>query len=130
MAITVDGRVLGRYWTGVLAEENTPAAILAAVRAGRTYASEGPQLKDIRFTPDGRIVVRSSPCIACHIRSRGYGIRSVIADIACSEFSIDLCTEGYRIRDWTAVCLEDARGRRAWSSAIPVAVAIEPEAAE
>ena len=35
-------------------------------------------------------------------------------------FEVDLSREGYRLKDWVVVCLEDRNGRRAWSSAIPV----------
>ncbi len=112
--------VLGKCWTGVLVEEKTEHHILESIRQKRTYASEGPCLYGITFTSEGTIRVDTSPCIACHVRSQGYGVRSVIASDLKQQFIVDLRVEGYRIKNWISVCIEDEAGRRAWSSAIPV----------
>jgi hypothetical protein len=66
-------------WTGVLAREFSVAGVLEAIREGRTYASEGPQIGAIEFREDGKLIVSSSPCVACHFKSvgGGYGGSSV-----------------------------------------------------
>jgi hypothetical protein len=120
-----DDRVFGRSWTGVLTEELSVRGILEAIRAGRSYASEGPCFRSIRFERRGAIVVRCSPCVACHVRSRGFGVRSAVADAETEVFEIDLRADGYRMQDWLSVCLEDSHGRRAWSSALLVQVEID-----
>ena len=116
--------VLGKCWTGVLVEKKTEHHILESIRQGRVYASEGPHIYSIRFTPEGTITVETSPCIACHIRSQGFGLRSILLSEPKQYFTIDLRIEGYRIKNWISVCIEDAAGKRAWSSAIPVEVII------
>jgi len=110
----------GAAWTGALVQERTARGVLDAIRAGRTYASEGPELRAVAFDPDGHIRVRCSPCVACHFQSAGYGVRSVFAADRAEAFEIDLRVEGYRMAGWVSVCLVDEYGCRAWSSAIPV----------
>ena len=119
-----DADVTGRTWTGVLVRRPGVAGILEAVRAHRTYASEGPEIRDVRMEPRGAIVVECSPCTACHVRSKGFGVRSVQAKTPSERFEVDLTVDGYRMRDWVFVCVEQENGRRAWSSAIPVKVEI------
>ncbi len=112
--------VVGKTWTGILAEESTPEGVLDAIRCRRTYASEGPVIKSIVFNKKGTIDVECSKCIACHFISREFGARTVHADGFSEYFSLDLSVYGYRIQDWISVSPEDEYGRRAWSSAIPV----------
>ena len=100
--------------------------ILEGIRAHRTYASEGPEIHDIRIETRGAIVVECSPCVACHVRSKGFGVRSVQAESSSQQFEVDLKVDGYRMRDWIFVCVEDGNGRRAWSSSISVRVDITP----
>ena len=113
-------RVTGRTWTGALVERATPDGVLGAIRSCRTYASEGPVLRSVRFEEGGLISVACSPCMSCHYMSRGGGLRSIHADEPSERFEVDLSVEGYRLQGWLSVCLEDASGRRAWSSAIRV----------
>jgi hypothetical protein len=112
--------VLGQTWTGVLADERSRDGILKAIRARRTYASEGPLLRSIRFDPKGSIIVECSPCVSCYFMSSLLGIAGVHVDDSAELFEVDLHENGYRLRDWLCVCIEDANGRRAWSSGIKV----------
>lgn len=115
-----DPQLVGQTWTGVLATERSPAGILDALRHHRTYASEGPRLREITFDAKGVVRVQASPCRACHFISRGFGARSVHVDQDGRQFELDLAADGYRLEDWLCISLEDERGRRAWSSAIPL----------
>lgn len=115
----------GVAWTGVLVQDRMARGVLDAIRAGRTYASEGPELRGVEFDPDGYVRVRCSPCVACHFQSAGYGIRSVFAASSAEAFEVDLHVEGYRMANWVSVSLVDERGRAAWSSAMPVQVKIQ-----
>ena len=119
---TVDAQpdLLGRTWTGVLAQDRSAKAVLQAIREGRTYASEGPKICDIHFTEDGKIIAECSPCAACHFMSSGYGVRTVRVPQLAERFEVDLVEDGYRLKDWLCICVEDAEGRKAWSSAIKV----------
>ena len=60
---------IGDAWTMVRAAERTEAAVLEALRQGHTYASAGPQIRDI--TVDGtELEVRCSPARAVVMASR------------------------------------------------------------
>lgn len=108
-------------WTGILARERTVAGLLEGLRAGRSYASEGPSFRAVEMHPDGRLVVRCSPCVACHFRGgqTGYGGRTVFAPqggLTAEEFVFDFASCGYRVKDNLVVVLEDAQRRKAWLS--------------
>ena len=117
-----DADVTGQTWTGVLVRRPGVEGILEGIRAQRTYASEGPEFRDFRIETGGTVVVECSPCTACHLRSKGFGVRSIQSTTPSTRFEVDLTVEGYRMRDWVFACLEDETGRRAWTSAIPVRV--------
>ncbi len=119
-----DADVTGQTWTGVLVRRPGVEGILEGIRAQRTYASEGPEIHDFRIEARGAVVVECSPCTACHVRSKGFGVRSLQSAAPSSRFEVDLTVEGYRMRDWVFACVEDETGRRAWTSAIPVRVDI------
>lgn len=117
-------------WTGVLAREHTAQGVLDAVREGRTYASEGPELRGVECGPDGKLTVRCSPCVACHFRSVGgnWGGGSVFppeGEAAAEAFAFDFATTGYRVQDDLVVVLQDQFGRRAWTSPMPVNITVE-----
>ncbi len=112
--------ILGETWTGVLAKERSAEGILEAIRARRTYASEGPLLQSIRFDPKGSIIVECSPCVSCYFMSSLMGVAGVHAEGSAEVFEVDLHEKGYRLKDWLCVCIEDSGGRRAWSSGIKV----------
>lgn len=119
---------IGEAWTGVLASERSADAVLKAIRAGRTYASEGPQIKSITWEQPGAVVVECSPSVVCHFCSEGGGARSVFANNSCGlakRFELNLSTEGYRIRNRLRIVLEDERGRYAWSSPMTVNVSMK-----
>ncbi|MFH1616670.1 MAG: hypothetical protein ABIG61_16500 [Planctomycetota bacterium] len=112
--------VLGETWTGVLADKRSADGILEAIRARRTYASEGPLLRSIRFDVKGSIIVECSPCVSCFFMSSLLGVAAVHVDESTELFEVDLHEKGYRLKDWLYVCIEEANGRRAWSSGIKV----------
>jgi hypothetical protein len=100
-------------WVMVKAESNSPEALLSALKAGRFYASQGPELRDIRF--DGATVEvacsaaetvivqgRASAAVACHGASMTRARVALDARLAASP--------------WLRVTVIDAAGRRAWSN--------------
>ncbi len=108
-------------WTGVLARERTAEAVLNALRAGRTYASEGPVFHGVNLRPDGNLTVRCSPCVACHFRGKqlGYGGRSIFPPDdreVEEEFVFDFAVNGYRVKDQLIIILEDEQRRKAYLS--------------
>jgi len=116
MAVAVDdshwknGDAFGG-WVMVKADENTPEALLAALHAGRFYASQGPEFHDIAREGD-EIVIRSSPVEAIMLvgpvsqSSRQHGRNLTRARLDLSPFA----------GTWCRAVLVDAMGRRAWSN--------------
>jgi hypothetical protein len=102
----------GGSYTMVNARENTPEALLEALRAGRFYASQGPAFRQIAI--DGQeVAVESSPC-------------EKVVFYSNLQWSSERCVSGrdlthvrYRLNEqerFLRVELIDRFGRRAWSS--------------
>lgn len=98
-------------WLMVKAAENTPDALLSALRDGHFYATEGPQIHDIARDGD-MLTIRCSPARAAMI----VGPASQNANEHgrdLSRFHLPLATiEG----GWCRAVIVDAAGRRAWSN--------------
>ncbi len=111
-------------WTGVFADALTQTEIINAIKYGRTYVSQGPRIDSIEFVPEAaQLRVECSEAVACHFRGiDSYGGDTTTPDegLQASTFSLDLAERGYRIRDYVSVIVEDAKGRRAWTTPIPV----------
>ena len=126
--ISQQGGISRAGWTGILAREVTVPSVLEAIREKRTYASEGPQIEKIEFNQNGKLIVSTSACVACHFRSvgGGRGGSSTYPEqgITSQRFVLDLATTGYRVQDRLVIILEDAHGRRAWTSPIDIKLEI------
>ncbi|MFN3937361.1 MAG: CehA/McbA family metallohydrolase [Gemmobacter sp.] len=101
-------------WVMVRAEENEPAALLAALKAGRFYSSQGPRIDAVEG--DGRTIE-----VACS------AVRSVIvqgqgtAATALHGHSLTrarLKLDRFAASPWVRVTVIDAAGRRAWTNPI------------
>ena len=120
---------IGDAWTMVRAAERSEAAVLEALRQGHTYASAGPQIRDIAV--DGtELEVRCSPARAVVMASRYETGWSVMAGgrnrmeearvlerddrglIVHARFTPSIELPHRR------VVIEDEAGRRAWSNPI------------
>lgn len=100
----------------VQAEALTVADILSALKAGRFYATQGPEIHDIEVEDD-RITVACSPVSRITFCSNLYWVDG---RCRCGE---GLTGETYRIQPgdrFVRVQLTDADGRKAWSSPIVV----------
>ena len=136
----------GRGWTMIHAEARTPDAIVAALKAGRFYASTGPEIHDAwaAVSSDGaslHVHVRTSPVAAIYVSGPGSNsemayhpdashLLSVPTDTAppmltAHHFTIDLAREGKRPvvgvgtgRRHVRVACMDWMQRRAWTNPI------------
>ena len=69
---------IGDAWTMVRAADRSPGAVVAALRAGLTYASNGPAIHDVRRDGD-EIEVSCDPCASVALHSRyqeGWAVRA------------------------------------------------------
>ena len=101
-------------WVMVKATANSPEALLAALKAGHFYSSQGPELRDVRVEGD-RVVVECSAVSSVIAMGQGTGAKAVHgASMTRAEVPL------VRLNDspWIRVAVVDAAGKRAWSNPI------------
>lgn len=101
-------------WVMVKAEENTPEALLAALKAGAFYSSQGPELRDVYLDGD-HVVVECSAAVSVVAIGRGTGAKAVHGH-SMTQARVPLA----RLNNspWVRVSVIDAAGKRAWSNPI------------
>ena len=120
---------IGDAWTMVRAAERTEAAVLEALRQGHTYASAGPQIRDI--TVEGtELEVRCSPARAVVMASRyetGWAVLAGARNRMEEARVLERDDRGLIVRarfspsielPHRRVVIEDEAGRKAWSNPI------------
>lgn len=101
-----------RGWVWVKAEENSPEALLNALKSGSFYSSTGPQIFDVEVRAGEEIVVRCSPVDwvfasgkgPASVTANGHGVTEVTLDI--SDFK----------SPYGRITVRDAMGGRAWTN--------------
>ena len=101
-------------WVMVRATENSPKALLAALKAGAFYASTGPELHDIVWGDDQVEVCSSS---VTTVILQGQGTRTV-ARHGDSMTRTILKFGALAPSPWLRVTIVDAAGKRAWSNPV------------
>lgn len=100
-------------WVQVRADRLDPDALLAALKAGHYYSSQGPEIRDIRIAGD-QVHVACSPATTVHVTGPGPAKQSTYGT-GIEQFSAPLALlRGGPIR----VTVVDAAGKRAWSNPI------------
>ncbi|MFI5393536.1 MAG: hypothetical protein ACHQY1_07360, partial [Myxococcota bacterium] len=120
---------IGDAWTMVRAAERSEAAVLEALRQGHTYASAGPQIRDISV--DGtELEVRCSPAQAVVMASRyetGWSVMAGSRNRMEEARVLERDDRGLIVRarfspsielPHRRVVIEDEAGRKAWSNPI------------
>ena len=103
-------------WVEVRAERLDPVALLAALKAGAYYSTQGPRIEDVRVDSD-RVHVACSAARAVALT----GIHGWRSDVALGrptllrEAVLDLAT--LRSPYWR-LTVTDADGRRAWTNPV------------
>lgn len=98
-------------WIMVKAAENTPEALLAALKRGAFYASQGPEILAVARDGDD-LVVRCSPARSV-ILAGPLGWRQRVLGQGLTEARLPLEAER---GGWRRLIVRDAEGRRAWSN--------------
>ena len=101
-------------WVMVRAEENTPDALLAALKAGAFYSTQGPELRQVRIDGDD-LEVECSAARAVIVQGHG-SAATVRHGEAMTAARIDLAP--LAASPWIRVTVVDRAGRRAWSNPI------------
>jgi hypothetical protein len=98
-------------WMMVKAESLEPEALLAALRAGRSYATQGPEIHAIAI--DGEdVVVQCSPASSVILLGLGTAASVVFGpDLRQARLKLDCLKPG----GYGRIVVTDAAGKRAWS---------------
>jgi len=99
-------------WVMVKAEENDPDALLAALRAGQHYASQGPEIRRVELT-ETTVEVECSAAVSVIVQGHGQAARA-IHGLSMTRASMPL--ERFHKSPWVRVTVVDRAGRRAWSN--------------
>jgi hypothetical protein len=99
-------------WMMVKSESAEPEALVAALRAGHSYATQGPDLHAIEIDGDA-VAVECSPASAIFLLGRGSASAAVLgADLRQARLSLETIKQG----GYGRIVVADADGRRAWSN--------------
>jgi hypothetical protein len=99
-------------WVMVKAPANEPAALLAALKAGHFYATQGPSIQDIIWEDDA-VEITCSPAASIMVLGRG---SRAAQSVAPCQTRARLSIAGLRAGGFARVVVADAQGRRAWSN--------------
>lgn len=101
-------------WVMVKAEALEPELLLAALKRGDFYSSQGPELHDIAVTGN-EVMVACSPASWISVVGAGTGSRCAQGrDLKRATLPLDCFGEDGYVR----ITVTDAQGRRAWSNPI------------
>ena len=106
----------GHAWVQVWAGERTPEAVLAALKAGAFYASQGPSFERIDIT-DQSIRVACSPVAEVRWRTLG-SAGHVHRAREGAPLTESVLPEWFKPRVFVRVELMDSQGKRAWSNPV------------
>ena len=101
-------------WTMVKAQENTPDALLAGLKAGHMYASTGPEIHNVVWAKN-RVTVECSA--AATIIAQGAG-SAAIAHHGASMTRVTVDLGRVTSSPWRRLTVIDAAGKRAWTNPV------------
>lgn len=101
-------------WVMVRAEENDPDALVAALKAGHNYSTQGPEIRRVEVT-DKTVEVECSAAVSVIVQGFGQAARAVHG-LSMTRASIGL--ERFWKSPWVRVTVVDSAGRRAWSNPV------------
>ncbi len=101
-------------WVMVKAKENSPTALLDALKAGAYYSTTGPEIIDIRATK-GSIEVECSPAANILVQGQGSPMTNLRGDgLTTGKLSLERLAKS----PWVRITVMDKDGKRAWSNPI------------
>jgi catechol 2,3-dioxygenase-like lactoylglutathione lyase family enzyme len=102
-------------WVMVRAVENTPDALLTALKAGHYYSSQGPELHDVRVYAD-RVEVACSAVQSIIVQGHGMAAKAVHGH-SLTRGVVPL-TGRFPGSGYLRVTVMDAAGKRAWCNPV------------
>lgn len=101
-------------WTMVKAEENTPEALLAALKAGHMYASTGPEIRNVVWDKT-TVHVECSAAVSVIVQGKGSAAVAVHGE-SMSRCEVPLVR--FYDSPWLRLTVIDRAGKRAWTNPI------------
>ena len=101
-------------WVMVKALENTPEALLAALKAGEYYCSTGPEINAIEISEDS-VRVECSSAVTVMLQGQGTPMATLHG---ASMTSATLSRERLAGSPWLRITVIDRAGKRAWSNPV------------
>lgn len=99
-------------WVMVKAGSLEPEALVAALKAGRYYSTQGPEILGIELSRD-EVAVECSPAASISVLGRGSAARTVFGDgLRAARLPLEVLKPG----GYGRVVVTDASGKRAWSN--------------
>lgn len=98
----------------VKAERNEPDALVAALKAGAYYSSQGPVIHDVRYTAS-HVEIDCSPAVS--VMALGSGSRAV-QQRGEGMMQVTLPLTRLRRGGFVRLAVHDAQGRRAWTNPV------------
>jgi hypothetical protein len=113
----------GLCWVEVKAERNDPDELVAALKAGHFYATEGPKLLDVQIEGN-EVVVASSPVMKVILSAGGeryecrYGLELTETRVPLTVFRNGAFEVDPYLGTYFRITVVDAAGKRAWTNPI------------
>ena len=101
-------------WVMVKAEENSPEALLAALKDGFHYSSQGPEFHNIVWNEDS-VTVECSPCSLVTLMGKVVSTSQQLGD---GMTNVTLPYNRVALSPWKRISIVDANGKRAWSNPV------------
>ncbi|MBS0565038.1 MAG: PHP domain-containing protein [Proteobacteria bacterium] len=99
-------------WVMVKAEENDPDALVAALKSGHHYSSQGPEIRRVEVS-DRYVEVECSAAVTVIVQGHGQAAQ---AHHGLSMTRASVRTKRLDESPWLRVTVVDAAGRRAWTN--------------
>lgn len=101
-------------WTMVKAEENTPEALLAALKAGHMYASTGPEIHNVEWSKK-KVTVECNAAASIIVQGAG---SATVAHHSESITRAELNLSRFANSPWVRLTVIDRAGKRAWTNPV------------
>lgn len=101
-------------WVMVKAEENSPEALIAALKAGHFYSTQGPEIRSVEIHSD-HVLVESSSATSVIVQGQGTGAKATHGH---SMTRTEVPLARLNNSPWLRVTVVDAAGKRAWSNPV------------
>jgi hypothetical protein len=98
----------------VKAPDNEPEALVASLKAGTYYSSQGPTIEDVVYSED-TVEVACSPASAVMVLGRGSNTAQELGD---DVTRVSLALERVKAGGYARVVVIDKEGRRAWTNPV------------